>query len=189
MVRGAETVEYLRTMFYKSIKRPGAINMPIYEFYCRKCNTIYNFFSRSVNTDKIPSCPRCKKVKLERRMSLFSAITGKAKDGEEADPLRGMDESKMGKAMMQLAAEAEGIREDDPRAAANLMRKLSDATGMKLGDGFQEALRRLEAGEDPDKIDEEMGDLLSAEDPFGENRRGRKSAARKPRKDETLYDL
>ncbi|HQH04961.1 MAG TPA: zinc ribbon domain-containing protein [Smithellaceae bacterium] len=163
--------------------------MPIYEFYCRKCNTIYNFFSRSVNTDKIPSCPRCKNVKLARRMSLFSAITGKTKDGEEADPFRGMDESKMGKAMMQLAAEAEGIREDDPRAAANLMRKLSDATGMKLGDGFQEALRRLEAGEDPDKIDEEMGDLLSAEDPFGENRRGRKSAARKPRKDETLYDL
>jgi len=25
--------------------------MPIYEFYCRKCNTLYNFFSRSVNTE------------------------------------------------------------------------------------------------------------------------------------------
>ena len=34
--------------------------MPIYEFYCRKCNTIYNFFSRSVNTEKIPFCPKCK---------------------------------------------------------------------------------------------------------------------------------
>ncbi len=189
MARGAERVEYLRTMFYKSIKRPGVMDMPIYEFYCRKCNTIYNFFSRSVNTDKVPSCPRCKNVKLARRMSLFSAITGKARDGEEADPLRGMDESKMEKAMMQLAAEAENIREDDPRAAANLMRKLTDATGMKLGDGFQEALRRLEAGEDPEKIDEEMGDVLSAEDPFGEKKNVGKSAARKPRKDETLYDL
>ena len=163
--------------------------MPIYEFYCSKCNTLYNFFSRSVNTDKIPSCPRCKHEKLERRMSLFSAITGKAKEGEETDPFRGMDERKMEKAMMQLASEAENIREDDPRAAANLMRKLSDATGMKLGDGFQEALRRLEAGEDPDKIDEEMGDLLSAEDPFGEKKGGKKPVSRKPLKDETLYDL
>ncbi len=176
-------------MFYKSGKSEGVADMPIYEFYCRKCNTIYNFFSRSVDTDKIPSCPRCKNVKLARRMSLFSAITGRAKDGEEADPFRGMDESKMEKAMMQLAAEAENIREDDPRAAADLMRKLSDAAGMKLGDSFQEALRRLEAGEDPDKIDEEMGELLSAEDPFGEKKKAGKSAVRKPRLDETLYDL
>jgi len=75
------------------------------------------------------------------------------------------------------------------KAAAKLMRKLSETTGMNLGDGFQEALRRLEADVDPDKIDEEMGDILSSEDPFGK-KRGRKAAAfLKPRKDETLYDL
>lgn len=163
--------------------------MPIYEFYCRKCNTIYNFFSRSVNTAKIPSCPRCKKVKLRRQMSLFAAVTGSGKDASARDPLSGVEESKMEKAMMQLAAEAEKIRDDDPRAAAKLMRKLSDATGIKLGDGFQEALKRLEAGEDPDQIEEEMGDILSAEDPFGERQGGRVCAVRKPRRDETLYDL
>ena len=132
--------------------------MPIYEFYCRKCNTIYNFFSRSVNTDKIPSCPRCKNIRLSRQMSVFAAITGGKKEETANDPLGVLDESKMEKAIMQLAAEAEKMNEDDPRAAAKLMRKLSETTGMKLGEGFQEALKRMEAGEDPDKIDEEMGE-------------------------------
>ena len=80
--------------------------MPIYEFYCRKCNTIYNFFSRSVNTDKIPSCPRCKNIRLSRQMSVFTAITGGKKEEPANDPLGGLDESKMEKAMMQLATEA-----------------------------------------------------------------------------------
>ena len=163
--------------------------MPIYEFYCRKCNTIYNFFSKSVNTSRVPSCPTCKNVTLVRQMSVFAAITGSGKDEAADNPLKGFDERKMEKAMMQLAVEAEKMKEDDPRAAAKLMRKLSDATGMKLGDGFQEALQRLEAGEDPDKIDEEMGDILSAEDPFGEKQGGKMPVSRKPRKDETLYDL
>ncbi|PKN69358.1 MAG: hypothetical protein CVU52_09605 [Deltaproteobacteria bacterium HGW-Deltaproteobacteria-10] len=164
--------------------------MPIYEFYCRKCNTIYNFFSKSVNTDKIPSCPCCKNVPLSRQMSVFAAITGGKKEEPANNPFSGLDESKMEKAMMQIAAEAETMNEDDPHAAAKLMRKLSESTGMKLGEGFQEALKRLEAGEDPDKIDEEMGNILSSEDPFGEKQgSGKKSVLRKPRKDETLYDL
>jgi len=163
--------------------------MPIYEFYCKKCNTIYNFFSKSVNTSKVPSCPKCKNVTLARQMSVFAAITGSGKDDAADNPLSGLDESKMEKAMMQFAAQAEKMKDDDPQAAAKLMRKLSETTGMKLGDGFQEALRRLEAGEDPDKIDDEMGDILSAEDPFGKKQGGKPTAFRKPRKDETLYDL
>ena len=35
--------------------------------------------------------------------------------------------------MNMLAGEAENINEDDPRQAANLMRKLTDMTGMELG--------------------------------------------------------
>lgn len=163
--------------------------MPIYEFYCKKCNTLYNFFSKSVNTTKIPLCPTCKTLPLSRQMSIFAAVTGNTKERTDDDPFNGMDESKMEKAMMQMAAEAENIKEDDPRAAAQLMRKLSDATGMKLGDGFEEALHRLEKGEDPDQIDKEMGDLLAAEDPFGKKSAGKKSFSRPPRQDDTLYDL
>ena len=58
--------------------------MPIYEFYCRRCNTIYNFFSRSVNTEKVPDCPKCKNGPLKRKVSLFAALTGR-RDDEGAD--------------------------------------------------------------------------------------------------------
>ena len=164
--------------------------MPIYEFYCEDCNTIFNFFSRSVNTTKKPKCPKCRTKTLSRQMSAF-AFTGKAKEDGDMDDLP-FDEGKMEKAMNMLAGEAENINEDDPRQAANLMRKLTDMTGMELGPGMQEALKRMEAGEDPDAIEAEMGDLLEDEEPFlmPEKKGGKKGTKRAaPRRDETLYDL
>ena len=164
--------------------------MPIYEFYCEKCNTIYNFFSRTVNTNKIPNCPKCKDKKLNRQMSAF-AITGKAKDEGDLDDLP-FDESKMEQAMTMLAGEAENINEDDPRQAANLMRRLTDMTGMQLGAGMEEALSRLEKGEDPEAIEAEMGDLLENEDPFvmaGKKGAPGRQSRPAPSRDETLYDL
>ena len=138
--------------------------MPIYEFYCEDCNTIFNFFSKSIDTRKRPKCPKCKAKTLDRRMSAF-AIAGRAKADGEMDDLP-VDESKMEQAMQMLAGEAEHINEDDPRQAANLMRKLTDMTGLELGTGMQEALRRMESGEDPEQIEAEMGDMLEKEDPF-----------------------
>jgi putative FmdB family regulatory protein len=163
--------------------------MPIYEFYCHKCNTIYSFFSRTINTEKIPNCPKCKRVKLKRQMSVFAKVSG-GKEAAVADDMPPIDDAKMEKAMAMLAGEADKINEDDPRQAAMLMRKLSDATGMNLGPGMEEALSRMERGEDPEKIEEEMGDLLEGEEPFlfgAKAQRGSKKS--KPRIDETLYDL
>ncbi|MGD9360131.1 MAG: zinc ribbon domain-containing protein, partial [Desulfobacterales bacterium] len=123
-------------------------------------------------------------------MSAFS-FTGKAKEDGDMDDLP-FDENKMEKAMQMLAGEAENINEDDPRQAANLMRKLTDMTGLELGDGMQEALKRMEAGEDPDAIEAEMGDLLEGEDPFTLPEKKGGVATKKrpaPQKDETLYDL
>ena len=164
--------------------------MPIYEFYCEDCHTIFSFFSKSVNTTKKPKCPSCKTRTLSRQMSAF-AITGKASEDGDMDDLP-FDEAKMENAMNMLAGEAENINEEDPRQAANLMRKLTDMTGMELGPGMQEALKRMEAGEDPDAIEAEMGDLLEDEEPFlmpekKGKARGTKQVA--PRRDETLYDL
>ena len=164
--------------------------MPIYEFYCEDCNTIFNFFSKTINTSKKPKCPKCKTKILSRQMSAF-AFTGKAKEDGDSDDLP-FDESKMEKAMQMLAGEAENINEDDPRQAANLMRKLTDMTGLELGPGMQEALKRMEAGEDPDAIEAEMGDLLEEEEPFlmPEKKGGKKGTRRAaPKRDETLYDL
>lgn len=164
--------------------------MPIYEFYCGQCNTVYNFFSRTVNTEKIPFCPTCGTVPLKRQMSVFARITRGREEsaGEDMPPL---DESRMEKAMAMLAGEMEGIDEEDPRQAVRLMRKLSDMTGLQLGEGMEEALSRMERGEDPEQIEQEMGDLLESEEPFLLGSKAARGSSRRaqPRIDETLYDL
>ncbi len=167
--------------------------MPIYEFYCKKCNTIFSFLSRTVQADKRPDCPHCGKVKLEKQISLFAA-TGRARDegGADGEPDLPFDESKMERAMDALAREADGLSEDDPRQAANLMRKFSSMTGMELGPGMQEALSRLEAGESPDAIESELGDRLEKEDPFlmpDKKGRPRTQARPSPKRDATLHEM
>ena len=163
--------------------------MPIYEFYCERCNTIFNFFSKTINTTKRPNCPKCGDVELEKQMSAF-AVTGRAKEADDMDDMP-FDEAKMAQAMDMLAGEAERINEDDPRQAADLMRKLSHMTGMELGGAMEEALQRMEAGEDPDQIEADMGDLLDSDDAFqlmkNKGSRGHRRPA--PKKDDTLYDL
>jgi putative FmdB family regulatory protein len=164
--------------------------MPIYEFYCKECNTIFNFFSRSVNTDKKPLCPRCKQTILERKMSTFATISrGKGKE-DTAEP--NLDEAKMGEAMSLLAHEANRFNENDPKQVASLMRKLSHITGVQMGKGMEEAIRRIESGEDPEKIEAEMEGLMGGEEPFllDEKKEGRsKPSFKPPSVDDTLYEL
>ena len=122
-------------------------------------------------------------------MSTFATI-GKAKE-EGDDPLAGLDESKMEQAFEGLMREAEHINEEDPRQMATLMRKFSDKTGISLGDQMEEALSRMEAGEDPDQVEKDMGDLLGADDAFSLDAMKKKmrSGPRPPVHDEKLYEL
>ena len=100
-----------------------------------------------------------------------------------------LDESKIEQAMHLIEREADHIDENDPRQTANLMRKLTDMTGLNLGPGMEEALRRMEAGEDPEQIENEMGDLLE-EDPITlKEKASRIPTKRPPQLDEKLYYL
>ena len=97
--------------------------------------------------------------------------------------------------MESLASEAESrAAEESPQAMAGLMRKFYERTGLKLGDGVEEAIRRMEAGEDPDQVEADLGDLLEAEqDADSPAEPGRpKRLVRKllpPNVDPELYDL
>ncbi len=143
--------------------------MPIYEFYCPNCHTIFNFLARSMQNAKVPSCPRCKRKKLEKKVSRFAISKGLKESDASKDPFENVDESKMEQLMMEMAPHLDENSEgpDDPRQMASLMKKMFDVTGMQPNDAMQEAIRRMEAGEDPDRIDEEMGDALDGDaDPF-----------------------
>lgn len=167
--------------------------MPIYEFYCGDCHTIFSFLSAAVNTKKTPACPKCQNKKMQRQVSQFAISTGRSENG--SDEFGDLDDAAMEKAMMSLEKEMQGMNEDDPRAMAQMMRKLSDATGMSLGDGMEEAMRRMESGEDPDKIEEEMGDLLDDEGEMfgaGSVKARLEALANKlnsPKMDSGLYDM
>jgi len=119
------------------------------------------------------------------------AVTGPG--GDNGEPPLPVDDQRMEQAMESLAGAAESINPDDPQQAADLMRRFSNMTGMKFGEGVEEALGRLEAGEDPDKIEQELGDQLEDEDVLkmndGKANGGRNASRGMPERDPTLYDL
>ena len=168
--------------------------MPIYEFYCAECHRLFSFLSRTVDTTKRPACPRCGRPDLARRVSSFAISKGRKEEPAGSESMPDVDESRLEQALASLAGEAEGMNEDDPRQAARLMKKLFDATGMPVGAGMAEALKRMEAGEDPEKIEAEMGDAFE-EDPFAgaaERKKSLRALRREllpPSVDPALYEM
>lgn len=151
--------------------------MPVYEFYCPDCHTIFSFFSRRVDTRTRPDCPRCGRHELDRQVSLFAISKGRG-DGEGQDGPdlpAGLDEERMMQALASMSGELEGLSEDNPKDAARMMKRLFEASGMRMGDGMAEAIQRLEAGEDPEQVEAEMGDVFEQEDPFAAGGAGRRS--------------
>jgi putative FmdB family regulatory protein len=136
--------------------------MPIYEFYCSHCHRIYSFLSRTIDTTKVPACPRCHGTSLTRRVSSFAISKGRSED-QKADAPPDLDESRMEQVMESMAGDLESMDESDPRQGARLMRRVFEASGMPVGAPMEEALRRMEAGEDPEKIEQEMGDVLGGD--------------------------
>jgi hypothetical protein len=81
--------------------------------------------------------------------------------------------------MEALAGEMDSVDENDPKQGARLMRTLFSAPGMPVASGMEEALKRMEAGEDPEKIEEQMGDVFE-QDPFGGLLGGEEGAGKDP---------
>jgi len=166
--------------------------MPIFEFYCPDCHRIFSFLSRRAASSKVPPCPRCGKSRLVRQVSRFAVSRGRSDGTADDEAPEGLDETRLEQAMASLAGEMDKLDQDDPRQMAGLMRRLYSASGLALGPGMDEAIRRLESGEDPDEIEEEMGDVLEQEDPFAAGApAGGKGLRRRlpPSRDETLYEM
>jgi putative FmdB family regulatory protein len=141
--------------------------MPIYEFACPKCRRIFNFLSKRVNPDRLPVCPKCGNKKLKREISRFAMSRGlkepaanpEAAGGEP--PMPDLDDPRIERAMMEMERDMEHLDENNPKHMAHLMKKMKNL--MPPGTMPKEmdvAIKRLEAGEDPEKIEAEMGDVL-----------------------------
>jgi putative FmdB family regulatory protein len=172
--------------------------MPIYEFYCPPCHTIFQFLAKRINTSATPPCPHCAQP-LGRQVSAFAALRHGAQEAEGAEGEPPMDEARMEQAMAAMGSEIESLGEDgDPRQAAALMRRFAQASGMKFNEPVEEALNRMAAGEDPEAVEAEFGEALESANPFASEADGGAAKAAQwkrllraagPRKDPKLYDL
>jgi putative FmdB family regulatory protein len=141
--------------------------MPIYEFACPNCRVIFNFLSKRINPERSPACPKCGNKRMEKQLSSFAMPRGakepaSAGDAEGADAdMPDMDDPRVMRAMSELERDMEHMDENNPRHMAHMMRKMKDMMPPgTVPKDLDVEIKRLEAGEDPEKIEADMGDLL-----------------------------
>lgn len=141
--------------------------MPIYEFACPKCRRIFNFLSKRMNPDHLPACPKCGNRKMTKQMSQFAMTKGLKEPAAGGDtgagegPMPDMDDPRVNRAMSELERDMDHLDENNPRHMAHMMRKMKDILPPgSMPKELDVAIKRLEAGEDPEKIEADMGDLL-----------------------------
>ena len=132
--------------------------MPIYEYRCAGCRrrvsiffTSFSAADRKAEAGEI-ECPNCGSKQLSRLMSKAYMVRG---GGGESGEFDGGDDAGD---MDGLNGMFEGLDDSDPRSVARWARRMQDQMGgeMNLGPEFEQALTRIESGEDPDKVMEDM---------------------------------
>ncbi len=165
--------------------------MPIFEFLCPACNRIFSFLSLSPQPAREPVCPLCSGTGLSRVPSTFAVSRKRAAPAAKPDHHaagREGDDAAMARLeheVMQMASQLDDKDAEDPRLMARMMRRLAEASGEAVTPSMEEMFRRMEAGEDPEKLEEELGPELDEE--MGED--GGDGGLATPTRDEGLYDL
>ncbi len=119
--------------------------MPIYEYRCADCKKRVSVFFRSISAvnHSRARCPVCGGANLTRLVSRVRMVRSEA---GRMDSLA--DESAL-----------DGLDESDPRSVGRWMRKMAHETGEEMPPEFDEVVGRLEAGEDPESIEQSMPEL------------------------------
>lgn len=170
--------------------------MPIFEYLCPACNRIFSFLSLRPQPGGAPVCPRCADTNLTRVPSSF-AVARKSGDSTRSAPATGPENgsgashaggdddpaaARMEAEMMRMADSLGEADAEDPRVMARMMRRMAEVSGEPVTDTMNEMLRRLEAGEDPETLEEELGGQLEAE-------MGGEGSGGAPTRDDGLYSM
>ncbi len=119
--------------------------MPIYEYRCHDCKRRVSILWRTLSEAETgqPRCPRCGGTNLTRLVSRVAVLRS---EESRLDSL--MDADSLG-----------DLDENDPKSIARWMRKMSKEIGEDAGDEFEEVVDRLEAGQTPEQIEQDMPEL------------------------------
>lgn len=157
--------------------------MPIYEYYCPDNHTVYQFFAKTLAQGQTtPKCPADPSYRMRKIVSAFAvrkkgaAKADEAGDKPPAAPGAGGDpaeDARMEAAMGAMEKEFANVDENDPKAMARMMRRMSDLTGEKIDGEMEEVVRKLEEGADPDSLEDQLGGGDAAgggmDDPYGDD--------------------
>ena len=126
--------------------------MPTYQYRCLHCHRRFEVFMTYQEYEtSVINCPHCQSQNVQRRIGRIRiAKTEESRLESLADPgvLAGM--------------------EDDPKAMAQMMRKMSNEMGEEIGPEFDEVVDRLEAGQSPEEIEQDLPELgAEADGDFG----------------------
>jgi hypothetical protein len=147
--------------------------MPIYEYYCPENHTIYQFYAKTLAQGQtIPKCPDNPKFRLQKMVSAFAITSpgGSDEPPKENTAADDAEDPKMEAALNQLEGEFSGIDENDPKAMARMMRRMTEVTGEKMDGQLEEVVRKLEEGADPDSLEDQLPPEETHEDsgdPYG----------------------
>jgi putative FmdB family regulatory protein len=117
--------------------------MPNYEYRCLSCRRRFEIFiSFSDYGTKVVACPHCKSEDVQRKIGRVRVARS--------------DESRM-ESLADPAA-LEGL-DEDPRALGRMMRQMRGEIGEEMGPEFDEVVGRLESGQSPEQIEQDLPDL------------------------------
>lgn len=117
--------------------------MPKYEYRCLNCRRRFDvFFTYSEYGTKPVICPHCESENVQRKIGRIRVARS--------------DESRL-----ESMADPESMAglEDDPRALGRMMRQMSHEVGEDMGPEFNEVIGRLESGQSPEQIEQDLPDL------------------------------
>lgn len=125
--------------------------MPNYEFRCLNCRRRFEVFFTFSDYGKHPvTCPHCKSENVQRkigRVRVARSDESRMESLADPDALAGLDE--------------------DPRALGRMMRQMKGEIGEEIGPEFDEVVGRLESGQSPEQIEQDLPDLGAGEGPLG----------------------
>jgi putative FmdB family regulatory protein len=123
--------------------------MPLYDYHCQACqNRVSLRLSYAEYGVKKVACPVCGSKDLKR-------LIGRVRVAKSED--RRLDD-------MSDPSFFGDVDENDPKSIARAMKKMGREMGEDLPPEFNEVTERLEAGEDPESIEQSMPELGGADD-------------------------
>jgi putative FmdB family regulatory protein len=101
--------------------------MPLYEYYCKPCHTIFSFLSRTAHVARQPACPRCGGA-LRKQVSSF-AFSQKMR-GTESLPFA---TQRAAEGVKKVKGEIDRLKsEESPQRAEQFKKNFERWSGVKL---------------------------------------------------------